>query len=272
MGPLKEKNLMLQRELSSDLKRALKQLRLGKLLAVLPERLRQARERQMDPEDLLLLVLTDEVQRRDRQRLTRKADSAGLEPMLVFDEWDASARITYDRALLDELRLLRFIELHHHVLVMGPVGVGKTMIAHALGHLAIARGLSVHCASADRLLKKLKGSRLDDTHDLELRRLCSVDLLIIDDLALRALDEFETTDLYELVTARHRKGSMVVSSNRDPSEWLAMLADPLHAQALVDRFVNNAYDLVIEGESYRKRQKPTLSRAASSQSVAACDR
>lgn len=252
---------MLPRELSNDLKRVLKQLRLGKLLPVLPERLRQARERQMDPEDFMLLVLSDEVQRRDRQRLTRRAADAGLEPTLVFDEWDTSARITYDRALLDELRLLRFIEAHHHVLVMGPVGVGKTMLAHALGHLAIARGMSVRCDSADKLFKRLKGSRLDDTHTLELRRLCSVDLLIIDDLALRALDALETTDLYELVTARHRRGSMVVTSNRDPSEWLAMLADPLHAQALVDRFVNNAYDLVIEGESYRKRQKPTLSQA-----------
>lgn len=250
---------MPQREPSSDLKRILKQLRLGRLLPVLPERLRQAREREMDPEDVLLLVLSDEVQRRQQQRLTNRSKAAGLAPALVFDEWDGSAKITYDRRLLDELRTLRFVELHHHALLMGPVGVGKTMLAHALGHLAVQNELSVHCESADKLFLRLKATRLDGTHALELRRLVAVDLLIIDDFALRSLDVMETTDLYELVTARHRVGSMIVTSNRSPDEWLAMLADPLHAQALVDRFSNNAYDLVIEGESYRKRQKPTVS-------------
>ena len=247
---------MPRRELSKDFVRVLKALRLGQLLPILPERLRQARERKMDPEDLLLLVLSDEVQRRERNRVVARAKKARLAPAMMFEEWDADAKITYDRHLLDELRLLKFIEEHHHVLIMGPVGVGKTMLAHALGHLANRRGYSVHCASADKLFKQLKGSRLDDTHEAELRRLATVELLIIDDFALRALDAMETADMYELVTARHQTASIVLTSNREPSEWLAMLADPLLAQALVDRFTNNAYDLVIEGESYRKHQKP----------------
>jgi len=247
---------MLQREISPDLKRALKSLRLGKLLATLPERLRMARERQIDPEDLLLTLLTDETQRRAQQRHQVRARNAGLQPDMVFDRWDASAPITFDRRMLDDLRLLRFVEQQHHALVIGPVGVGKTMIAHALGHLAIARDLAVHCESAEKLFHRLRACRMDGTHEREMRRLLKVDLLIIDDLALRPMDAHETSDLHALVCGRHRRASMVVTSNRDPSEWLALLADPLQAQALVDRFVNSAYDLVIEGESFRKRQKP----------------
>ena len=246
-------------ELSPDLVRAARRLKLGLILPILPERLRQARERGMDHEDLLLLLLSDEVQRRDRLSLGVRARKAGLDAELVFDAWDTSACVTYDRTLLDELRTLRFVEQHYHVLILGPVGVGKTMVAQALGHLAVARGWTVHCTTADKLFQGLKGSRLDGSHALELQRLVSVDLLVIDDFALRPLDVMETADLYEIVTARHRKRSMVVTSNRDPSEWLAMLADPLHAQALVDRLSNNGYDLVIEGESFRKRQKPRLS-------------
>jgi len=142
---------MPQRKISKDLHGVMKTLRPGKLLPALPERLRQARERQMDPEDALLMILSDEVQRRQRQRFARRANKGGLASDHVFDDWDASARITYDRHLLDELRTLRFVEEHHHLLIMGPVGVGKTMLAQALGHLAVQRDMTVHCQTADKL-------------------------------------------------------------------------------------------------------------------------
>lgn len=245
-------------DLSKDLIKTLKALRLGQLIPTLPERIRQFRDRGMSFEDALLVVLSDEVQRRSRNRLVTRAQRARLSPELVFQTWDADAGVTYDRHLLDELRLLHFIEHHHHVLIMGPVGVGKTMLAHALGHLAIQRDYSVYCSSADKLFERLRGSRLDDTHDAELRKLLVVDLLIIDDFGLRPLSADETADFFEIVSHRHQRASIVLTSNREPAEWLPLLPDPLLGQALVDRFTNNAYDLVIEGESYRKKQKPRL--------------
>lgn len=246
----------MDREISVDLRRSLKALRLGKLLPTLPDRLRLARERKLDPEDFLLTLLTDEVQRRDQHRHALRALEAGLLPDLVFESWDRGADVVLNTVLLEDLRTLKFLERHHHVLIAGPVGVGKTMLAHSLGHLAVLRDYSVHCESAEKLLHRLKACRLDNSYERELRRLREVDLLIIDDLALRPMDARETGDLYDLVVFRHRKASMIVTSNRDPSEWLPLFSDPLQAQSLVDRFSNNALDLVIEGPSYRRRQKP----------------
>ena len=106
------------------------------------------------------------------------------------------------------------------------------------------------------MLKTLKHARLDNTYEAELRKLLAVDLLILDDFALDAMDAAESRDVYEILTERHRVGSIIVTSNRGPDEWLATFADPVRAQSAIDRFTSNAYDLVIEGESYRGRQKP----------------
>ncbi|MDP8929592.1 MAG: ATP-binding protein, partial [Actinomycetota bacterium] len=163
-----------------------------------------------------------------------------------------------DHAVLDELATLRFVEDHHCAFILGPVGVGKTHLAHALGHIACRRRIKVHADRADRLFKRLKAARLDNSYDAELRRLIAVDLLIIDDFALQPLDATETTDFYELCVERHLKTATVVTSNWEPPEWLAALADPLLAQSAVDRLQSAAWELVVEGESYRRRQKPTL--------------
>ena len=109
----------------------------------------------------------------------------------------------------------------------------------------------------------LKACRLDNTYEREMRRLLGLDLLILDDFGLDQMDATESRDFYDLVVERHGKGSMVVSSNRDPEEWLGLMADMIRAQSAVDRLQNSAYELVIEGESYRKRQKPSLSRSRS---------
>lgn len=243
-----------------DLKSALKRLKLGRLLDTLPDRLALARQQQLPHQDFLLMLLSDEVERRNSNAATLRANKAGLDPTMQLDSWDATAKVEYDRELLNELVSLRFIEAHNHVTVVGPVGVGKTFIAHALGHIACRRRYSVLTKSADQMLKLLRHARLDNSHEVEMRRLLSVDLLIIDDFGLDAMDINGSRDIYEIMIERHRRGSIIVTSNRGPDEWLATFADPVRAQAAIDRFTSNAYDLVIDGESYRARQKPKLER------------
>jgi len=247
--------------ITSDLKASLKRLKLGKLVETLPERLTLARQQKMPHHDFLLLVLQDEVGRREAQAAVTRAQRGQLDPAMQLELWDETAKVTYDKALLNELASLRFVKAHAHVAIVGPVGVGKTFMAHALGHVACRRGVSVLAKRADQLLKTLKHARLDNSYDAELRKLALVDLLIVDDFGLDSLDSVESRDMYEILSERHRVGSMIVTSNRGPDEWLATFADPVRAQSAIDRFANNAYDLVMDGESYRQRLKPGLKQA-----------
>lgn len=166
--------------ISADLKTVLRRLKLSRMLDTLPERLTMARTQQLPHQDLLLLVLSDEATRRDSQAAGFRAQKAALDPAMQLEAWDESAKVTFDRALLNELVSLRFIEAHAHAAIIGPCGVGKTFLAHALGHVACRRGYSVLATRADQMLKTLKHARLDNSHEAELRRLISVDLLIVD--------------------------------------------------------------------------------------------
>ena len=237
----------------TDLISTLKTLKLGGLAHTLPERLTLARQHKMGHAAFLQLVLADEITRRESRSAMLRARAAGLDPTMRLDTWDELDDLTYDRTLLSDLTSLRFTEAGHGILILGPVGVGKTHLATALGHIAIRRRLTVHAARADKLFTRLRAARLDNTLDAEIRKLARIDVLILDDFALKALDATQTNDFYELVVERHRRASTIVTSNREPAEWLTMMSDALLAQSAVDRLTSAAHTLIIEGPSYRQR-------------------
>ena len=247
-------------EISSELRSVLKQLRLGHILPTLGDRIAMAEKQQIPFVDLLQIVLGDEVERRHATAAERRAVQAGLDPDMVIERWDPSAKVTFDRRVFQELCSLRFVQSHRNVVLLGPVGVGKTFLANALGHLACRSGFTVRFERADALLRTLRQSRLDNSREALMTALCVVDLLIIDDFALEPMTRDESRDVYQLFVERNARASTIVTSNRDTSEWLAVFDDPLLAQTSVDRFKNNAYDLVIDGESYRSRLKPDVER------------
>lgn len=208
--------------------------------------------------EFLELVLADEVARRDTILGRPAGPHRRARPGHDHGALGATTAVSFDQETWAELGSLRFVDAGHNAVIMGPVGVGKTFLATALGHAAVRRHYSVHFERTDTLLRRLKASRLDNSHDAAVRKLLRVDMLILDDFGLGALDPIDTGEIYELVVERHRRAATVVTSNREPVEWLALMADPLLAQSAIDRLQSAAHELVLEGESYRRRQKPGL--------------
>jgi DNA replication protein DnaC len=222
----------------------------------LPERLSLARRDQLDYAVFLQILLADEVGRRDNRNLELRLQKAGFEEICRFEDFDWSAGITLDRRLLDTAFSLDFLNRHEHVLFVGPVGVGKSFLAQALGFAAVRAGHSVRFSRADAFFKTLAQSRVDHTLEKAFRSYLVPDLLILDDFGLQKLSAQQSTDLYELVIARHRKSSFVFTSNRAVDEWLGLFDDPILGNSALDRLANAAYQIVIEGTSYREHQSP----------------
>ena len=242
----------------ADLTRLLKALKLGALADTLPERAALARQHKLSHIGFLETLLADEVSRRESRSAALRATKAGLDPTMRFDTWTAQDDLRYDRTLLGDLTSLRFLDAGQSAIILGPVGVGKTHLATALGHMAIRRRHTVQFARSDKLFTRLRAARLDNTVDAEIRRLATIDVLIIDDFALRPLGATETSDFYEIIVERHRAKTTIVTSNREPAEWLTMTADTLLAQSAIDRLTATAHTLVIEGPSYRQRTRASL--------------
>jgi len=241
---------------TKELKPLLKRLRLGYLLNTLPERLALARRDQLDYAAFLEIILADEVTRRDNRNMEIHLQQAGFEEVCRLEDFDWTASITADRRLLDAVFSLDFLNRHEHVLFVGPVGVGKSFLSQALGYAAVRAGHSVRFIRADAFFRTLAQARVDHTLEKIFRSFISPDLLILDDFGLQKLTPQQSTDLYELIIARHRQSSLVVTSNRAIEEWLGLFDDPILGNSALDRLANTSYQIIIEGSSFRERLSP----------------
>jgi len=174
----------------------------------------------------LTLLLADEVQRRDHQALERHLVQAGFEDRVTLDGFDWTSPVQLDRRQLQQVFSLEFLARKEHVVFVGPVGVGKSMLAQCLGSASVRAGHSVLFIRADALLAELGQARADHSYDKVLRRYLAPDLVILDDFGLRRLTAQQSNDLYELIVERHRRASFAITSNRSVDEWLGLFDEP----------------------------------------------
>ena len=241
--------------LTHPLSPRLKELRLSGMLHSLEERAELAREQQLSPVEFLALLIEDELERHHQRTQARRQKEAGFEYLKTLADFDFAAVPTLDKALVVEMATCSFLTAKENWLICGPTGVGKSHLATAIGYEAIRRGMKVLSFATHRLLAELLAARADGTHHRLLTKLTAVELLIIDDFGLRPISAQGAEDLYELIARRYERGSIVLTSNRAPSEWAEVFGDALLASAALDRLTHHARVTVITGESYRQRHR-----------------
>jgi DNA replication protein DnaC len=233
----------------------LKELRLSGMVQSLEERAELAKEQKLSPTEFLALLLDDEIERRRQNIQARRQKQAGFENLKLLSQFDFAATPTLDRSLVLEMATCRFITAKENWLICGPTGLGKSHLGTAIGYEAIKRNLSVLSFPTHRLLAELFAARADDTWKRCLQKVVAADLLILDDFGLRPVSAQGADDLYEVIHRRYERGSILITSNRAPSEWPDLFGDGLLASAALDRLTHHARVTVITGESYRQRER-----------------
>jgi DNA replication protein DnaC len=234
----------------------LRQLKLSGMADAILTRTEEARSRGLDPLEFLLLLLDDELARRDAESVDRRLRKAHFDELCDLREFDFSYNPEIPKARLWELAGGRYIDEHAAILLCGPTGVGKSFVAQALGVAACRQQRSVLFTKTSAFLTDLAGGRADGSYQLRLRRYLSPALLILDDFAMREYTAPQADDLYELVSRRYRRGALILTLNREPRDLYPLFPNPVVAEGLRDRLLNSAHLITMLGRSYRPRQRP----------------
>jgi DNA replication protein DnaC len=237
-----------------ELQRALGQLRLGGMAAVLETRLRQAQAEPMAPIDLISCLVTDELTRRSDRLLERRRKQAAFrDPQRTLDNFDFSFNPKMNRSLVFDLATCAFVGKREDALFLGPGGTGKSHLGQAIGQAAIQQGFRVLYRETHVLLDDLAESVADGTRKEFMDGLTTVPLLIIDDFGMRKLPMTAAEDLLEIVMRRYERASTLLTSNRPVEDWGKLLGDVAAVSAMLDRLLHHGHILKCGPRSWRTK-------------------
>ena len=235
------------------------EMKLYGMLQSLDLRLSEAVGQNWGAGDFISALVTDEKSYRSAAQISRRLKAANFRTQANFETLDHTAKRTLTKSVVRDLMQLQFIKVSaQNLMIVGATGVGKTFLATAIGNHACRHGYTTVFMGVSVFIEKMTMARTDGTY-LRLRdRLIKTDLLIIDDVGLKKLPALIVQDLHDLLEERQEKCTLI-TSQLPLKNWGEIIEDELALDTVVDKLKHGTLQIVIEGESYRKRKNKKCS-------------
>jgi DNA replication protein DnaC len=237
----------------------LQTLKLTGMVKGLEEQLRMTGLEDLGFAERLGLLIDREITERENRRLKDRLAKARLRHSAAVEDVDLRTPRGLDRSVFLALCSCQWVTQHLNVLITGKTGTGKSYLACALAQKACREGFTAAYHRVPRLLAELATARSDGRYAKVLAGVARVEVLVLDDWGLHALNDASRRDLLEILEDRYGRRSTVVTSQLPVSAWHDAIGDATLADAVLDRLVHNAYELKLKGESLRKNQAPPIS-------------
>lgn len=231
----------------------------------------EAARRELTLAETLAHLCEREIARKDERRIEMALGLARFPMVRELDGYDFSAQPAVDKQQVRELATGRFIANGEAVVILGPPGVGKTHLSIGIGRAAITAGYTVLFTTASSLIAQLVKAQAEGRLEERLLHFSKPKLLIIDELGYLPVAPDAAHVLFQLVSRRYERGSILLTSNRAVGEWGTVFGDPVVATAILDRLLHHSHVLTIRGESYRLREKRRAGLLATSSPPRATD-
>lgn len=233
-------------------------LGLSHLAEAMTDLARRAEADQMGYLDFIDLLLQEELGIREGRRFHHALRASALPHQKTLDQFNFAFQPDLDARKINDLATLQFVQSRSNVAFLGPPGVGKTMLAVGLAVAACQAGFTVYFTSLDDLVRRLRAAEATSRFSRQLQAYLRPSLLIVDEVGYLPLDRTEANMVFQLVSRRYERGSMIITSNKGYAEWGQVLGDDVLATAILDRFLHHCDTITINGPSYRLKDRTTL--------------